>query len=242
MMRPLAGVALLLMAGCSMQQPYQAQAMNNGNGGATLLAQVEACARAAYDAPDTAALRPHAPMDLRQASLAQLSDPSFPTNADIPLIKQWHDRISACRQQMMSVLAQAMPSVVPILTRALSAADDDIVLLIQKRISWGEAVRRGRDRTNTMMAEVGAEQQRLQSAVAQARVVAAQARAMAAQEQAARSAAAGDALLNASRMFSEMGRPSWLPYGASWLPHGAYRLPSNSMTCNRNGTVTTCDW
>ena len=206
-MRPLIGVALLLLAGCSMHQA-QAQA----------LAQAAACTRAAYDAPDTAALRSHAPMDPRTASLAQLSDPSFPTNAEIPLIKLWHGRTVACRHQMVSVLTQAMPSAAPILDRAASAADDDIVLLIQKRMSWGEAVRRWRDRTNTIAAEVGAEQQRQQAAVAQARVAAVQ-------EQAARSAAASDALLNASRVFQEMGRPSRLPYGA-------YHSPSNSMTCN----------
>ena len=218
MMRPLAGVALLLLAGCSMQHQAQAQA----------LAQIEACARAAYDAPDTVAIRHHAPMDMRQASLAQLSDPSFPTNAEIPLMQLWHYRIAACRQQAVSVLAQAMPSIAPILTRAASAADDDMVLLIQKRMAWGEAVRRGRDRTNTMFAELGAEQQRQQAAVAQGR-------AMAAQQQATRSAAQGDALLNASRMFMEMGRPSRLPYGA-------YTLPNNSMTCNQNGTTTQCNW
>lgn len=198
-------------------------------------AQVAACAQAAYDAPDTAAIRHHAPMDLRQASLAQLSDPSFPTNAEIPLIKRWHDRILACRQQMMSALGQAMPSVVPILTRGYSAADDVVVLLIQKKLSWGDAVRRGRDGTNTMIAEAGAEQQRLQSSAAQARAAAVQVQAMAAQEQAARSAATTNALLDASRMFSAMGQPSRLPYGA-------YQLPSNSMTCNRAGTLTTCNW
>jgi hypothetical protein len=89
-----------------------------------------------------------------------------------------------------------------------------------------QAIAQIQERQRSAMANV--------QAVAQANAVAAaQARAAAGQEQAARSAATTNALLGASAFFAEMGRPSRLPYGA-------YQLPNNVITCNRNGTTTTC--
>ena len=89
-----------------------------------------------------------------------------------------HDRLKTCRKQGLAELASLAPVVVPILQRAYAAADDDTTLLLQRRMPWGERVRRGRDRALAMQAELlglvqQANQQTAATAIAQTQAAAA---------------------------------------------------------------------
>lgn len=158
-MRTLTIVALLLLTGCATAAQRQYQAMETGN--QALLTQLNTCARADYNAPEAAPIRRHIPLEMQAISPAQLSNPSFATNDEIPAIVWFHDRVSLCRKQGMEGLVHTTPSFVPIFAKAFSAADDDTLLLIQRKMAWGEVVRRARDRVTALAAELEAEHQRI---------------------------------------------------------------------------------
>ena len=50
---------------------------------------------------------------------------------------------------------------VPILTKEFAGADDDTIAFVQRKLSWGERVRRARDRALAMQTELQAEEQRI---------------------------------------------------------------------------------
>jgi len=186
-----------------------------------------------YYSPAAAPLRPHLPMDPKSATLSQLSNPAYATAPEIAAIQALHPRYIACRHPIVTILYNAMPSVGQFLQRAYSAADDDLILLIQRRISWGESITRWRNRTLTTEAEL----QRQLGAVAlnfQQQNQAEMARRAEQQQSAALlEHLRSQQLLETARLFSEMGRPSRLPYGA-------YELPSSGLHCAYGGGYMNC--
>ena len=109
---PNAAIAILmagLLAGCATAAQRQYQAMATGN--QAILAQIKSCVTDAYDAPESAPLRPHFPLDLRDLSLAQLSDQSPPTKQEITAVLTMHPRIQTCRQTALDGLMNTAPSV-----------------------------------------------------------------------------------------------------------------------------------
>jgi hypothetical protein len=150
-----------LLAGCATAAQRQYQAMVTGN--QAIIAQAKACGDAIYDSPEAAPLRPHVTRDMREATLAQLSDTSLATKPEIDAILVLHPRLKACEKTVLDQLLNTTPSVVPILAKQYSSADDDTILLIQRKMPWGERVRRGRDRVNETLAALQAEGQRVTS-------------------------------------------------------------------------------
>jgi hypothetical protein len=126
-----------------------------------LVAQARSCVTEAYNAPEAAVLRPHIPLDVRQVTLAQLSDQSLPTKQEIDAVLAVHPRTQACRQAILDGLLSTTPSVVPILAKEFAGADDDTIALVQRKLSWGERVRRARDRVLATQTELQAEEQRI---------------------------------------------------------------------------------
>jgi hypothetical protein len=133
--------------------------MTSGN--LALVAQARSCVSEAYNAPEAAELRPHIPLDVRQVTLAQLSDQSLPTKQEIDAVLAVHPRIQACRQAVLDGLLSTTPSVVPILTKEFAGGDDDTIAFVQRKLSWGERVRRARDRVLATQTELQAEEQRI---------------------------------------------------------------------------------
>jgi hypothetical protein len=148
-------VAGLLLTGCATAAQRQYQAMASGN--RAILGEAKSCGEAVYNSPEAAPLRPHVPQSARDATLAQLSDQSLATKGEIDAILLLHPRLKACQKAVLDGLLNTTPSVVPILTREYAAADDDTILLIQRKMPWGERVRRARDRINATEAELQSE-------------------------------------------------------------------------------------
>jgi hypothetical protein len=150
-----------LLAGCATAAQRQYQAIVTGN--KTLGDEAKACTMAAYNAPEAAPLRPHLPLDPREATLAQLSDTTFATGPEIAAIEVLYPHLKACQKAALDGLANTTPGAVPILAKAYSAADDDTILLIQRKLSWGDRVKRGRDRALATQEALQAEGQRVVS-------------------------------------------------------------------------------
>jgi hypothetical protein len=131
------------------------------------ISQAKACGDAIYDSPEAAPLRPHVTRDMREAALSQLSDTGSATKPEIDAILVLHPRLKACEKIVLDQLLNTTPSVVPILTKQYSSADDDTILLIQRKMPWGERVRRGRDRVNETVAALQAEEQRVTAGLEQ---------------------------------------------------------------------------
>src|ERR1700730_9093311 len=114
-----------LLAGCATAAQRQYQAMATGN--QAILAQIKSCVTDAYNAPESAPLRPHFPLDLRDLTLAQLSDQSSPTKQEVDAVLTIHPRIQSCRKTALDGLLNTAPSVVPMLAKTFAEADDDTI-------------------------------------------------------------------------------------------------------------------
>src|SRR5258707_510006 len=77
-----------LLAGCTTAAQRQYQAMATGN--REIIAQIKSCGTEVYNAPEAAVLRPHSPLDVREATLAQLSDQSLPTKQEVAAVLAIH--------------------------------------------------------------------------------------------------------------------------------------------------------
>jgi hypothetical protein len=75
--------------------------------------------------------------------------------------------LQECRKTFLVATAQTEPGLVPILTAAYNKNDDDLLALTQRKIAWGEYVRRMRDRASETQAEIMAEDRRVTSGLQQ---------------------------------------------------------------------------
>src|SRR5438045_9428294 len=131
-----AAVAVLtasLLVGCTTtaQRQYQAISTNNQ----AVLAQARSCTTEVYNSPEAAPLRPHLPLVPTQATLAQLSDAALATPIEISAINKLYPQYKACQQAIVAGPSRSMPTLAPVLEKTYAAADDDNVLLIQRKIS-----------------------------------------------------------------------------------------------------------
>jgi hypothetical protein len=140
----IACIAGILLAGCQTAAQRQLQSMRAGN--LALVEQAKSCTTEAYNAPEAALIRPHVPLNARDVTLSQLSDQSLATPQEADAILAVHPRVQACRNAVLDGLLNTTPSVIPILTKEFAGADDDTIALVQRKISWGDRVRRARDR------------------------------------------------------------------------------------------------
>ena len=147
-----ARIAALLvptLSGCAAQQQQQAAQF------------FASCMAAVYDAPDAAPLREHVPFNSLDVSLAQLADKSYPTGIEVASIEAFQSRRGRCMAAFLGQIERSAPTLIPILQRAHSEADDDLVSLTQHKITWGDTVRRARDRGLALNETILAEQRRL---------------------------------------------------------------------------------
>jgi len=155
--------ALLFGCATAAQRQYQAIAVNTRSVGVEL----KACVMAVYDAPDAAPLRPHMPADPRDVTLAQLADTSLATLQDISAILAVHARLQQCQREALDGLANATPSLVPILTAEYVRGMDNTLALIQRKETWGDFSKRRRDNAIATGAELQAEGQRITTGLEQ---------------------------------------------------------------------------
>jgi hypothetical protein len=154
-----------LLAGCATaaQKQYQAIASNNRSAAQDL----QACAIALYESPESAPLRRHAPLKATDATLEQLSDNSLATDDEIRVILENHPKMQACRKEALDRISQSTPTLVPIMLVVMTKGEDSLIDLIQKKQSWGAHVRRVRDAVIAGNVELQAEGQRITAALQQ---------------------------------------------------------------------------
>jgi hypothetical protein len=205
---------------------------------AQTMAEATACLARLYNSPETASLRPHVPLNPINATAAQLSDPSYPTPPEIAAIRAIYPHFLECQHQAVAALAETLPGLVPVRERLHAVSQEDLRLLLERRLSWGAWLTHYRDRALILQAEaqrlpeyraaLAAQAQRQQQAAQQA-LLREQAELLNQQRQ----AIAQQQLLNAANTFSQMGQPSRLPYGA-------YTLPSSGLSCTYGGGYMQC--
>ena len=157
-----ATIAVLIagfLGGCATAAQRQYQAMATGN--AAISGQARNCVSEVYNSPDAAVIRSHTPLDPREATLAQLSDQSLPTRQEIAVVLTLHQRIQSCRKAILNGLQNTTPSVIPILAKEYAGADDDTIAFVQRKMSWGERVKRARDRVLSLQEALQAEGRRI---------------------------------------------------------------------------------
>jgi hypothetical protein len=153
------------LAGCATAAQRQYQAMASGI--QAIVSEAKACTAQAYNSPEMAIVRPHFPLDPRDATLAQLSDQSLATKQEAEAILAVYPQLQACRKAVLDGLQKTTPSAVPIMAKEYAEADDDTILLVQRKISWGDRVKRGRDRLVAAQAALSAEDHRITAGLEQ---------------------------------------------------------------------------
>jgi hypothetical protein len=162
----LASVILLgIVSACATHAQIQAQSIRTNNQSAKQ--QLQACATEVYDSPEYEALRPHAPLDVENATIEQMTDNSFVTDTEIKAILAVHPRFNACRQAYLNQVAQTTPSLVPVLAGYVTANEGSLLDLIQRKITWGAYVRGAHDRLPEFQSKLMAEAQRIDAGLNQ---------------------------------------------------------------------------
>jgi len=155
-----------LLFGCATAAQRQLQGMAAGS---RVAAQTfESCVAAIYNQPELEPLRRDLPLNPKNASLEQLSNPNLVSDGEIRLILANHPKLQVCRQQFVDQLSQTMPSVAPILVKMITAEDNYLIGLVQRKLRWGEFLQRVRGAMNEGDAESTAEGGRILAGLQQA--------------------------------------------------------------------------
>jgi hypothetical protein len=139
---------ILVLSGCIPEQ--QRQVVNEN----------ASCMEAAYNSPEAAPLRAHQPFYPTDATLAQLVDRSLASEAEIASLTAVHPRLRACQIEFLSRLDRVAPTLSSLFARDYRDTDNDLVLLIDRKINWGEFTRRRRERAIAGQEAFIAEQRR----------------------------------------------------------------------------------
>lgn len=103
------------------------------------------CLMAAYASLDAAPLRVHEPFNVNDATLAQLADNSLATTAEIASVSAVFPGLRKCQSQFLAKVETLAPTFAPIFANSYRDSDDDVIALIQRRMTWGDFTRHRRD-------------------------------------------------------------------------------------------------
>jgi hypothetical protein len=81
-------------------------------------------------------------VDVNEASLTQMTDASLATRDDYYVIADWQRDIRDCRARLLEVIEREDPLYVPIVLTGWNNDDEVLVLLAQRKLTWGDAVMR----------------------------------------------------------------------------------------------------
>jgi hypothetical protein len=103
---------------------------------------LKSCLQAVANKPEYAPLLPHTPdLATGEPSMAQLTDETVPTPDDARLFVARHDEMAPCRRQLLTTLSAVRPDAVPTLANAMTASDQVLVQLVERKITWAEGMR-----------------------------------------------------------------------------------------------------
>jgi hypothetical protein len=158
-------IILGMVSACATHAQIQAQAITTNNQSAAQ--QLQACGTEVYDSSEFEALRPRFPLQIQNATMEQMTDNTFVTDKEIKAILAVHPKLQACRQAYINQIALATPSLVPIDVEFLTANEDSLLDLIQRKITWGAYVRGVHDRFPEFQSKLMAEAQRINAGLNQ---------------------------------------------------------------------------
>lgn len=136
-MRPILLVCMMMtVVACSTAAQRKAAAIKHAI--APAAAAGNACvARAALEYKDLAA---RMPLDGGDPSLSQQASVDLVSPSEARSLVAWRDEISKCRANFMKVLYQTIPTVADVNDRIHLKIENIFLALLQRRITWGEAV------------------------------------------------------------------------------------------------------
>jgi hypothetical protein len=100
-----------------------------------------ACRAAAAQNPRYRMLDEHMPLtNIGSASLYQMANPYLATRAEISALDAWSHDLNACREQLLDITNNTLPSFGPIIEAGANEDDATFVQLAEHKLAWGEAV------------------------------------------------------------------------------------------------------
>jgi hypothetical protein len=109
---------------------------------------IQSAARQALECRSSVAAEPryrviaaHMPLsDLSQATLRQLADPASATREESDVLAAWRDELQLCRDQVVASVLSTDAEYAPMVLAAWNKDDATLVLVVNSKIGWGEAV------------------------------------------------------------------------------------------------------
>jgi hypothetical protein len=144
-----------LVAGCV--APNQRQAKPPAP---SVADQLTACMLAVRNSDDAAPLRARIPFDAREATLAQMTDPAKASDGEIKAIYVLHPRVKSCRREALDKLTGPAPAIAAIMGDTWEKSEQSLIDLVQRKITWGEYVRRVKEITAAATKELAVAVQR----------------------------------------------------------------------------------
>ena len=116
-----------------------------------------ACRTTAAQNPRYRILAERMPLnDIGLASLPQMTDPSLATPAQILALDSWSRDLNACREPLLQVTYNTLPSFGPIIEAARDEDDATLVQLTEQKVTWGKAVMQLKRNRTTLRANLTA--------------------------------------------------------------------------------------
>jgi hypothetical protein len=132
-------ILCLAMAGCATAAQRQGEQIKTGLGAAE--AEMKACVAAMNNDPSYAGLQQHFPFnDIRQATLAQMTDDSLVSSSDVALMSSRRSIIIGCESKLEETLSRVLPPLVPIIVETRTEQDNNLLDLVKHKASWGAYV------------------------------------------------------------------------------------------------------
>ena len=94
--------------------------------------------------------------DIGSASLPQMIYQGFATPAQVLALDTWSHDLNACREPLLQVTYNTLPSFGPIIEAARDEDDATFVQLAEHKVTWGEAVIRLKRNRTTLRANLTA--------------------------------------------------------------------------------------
>jgi hypothetical protein len=96
--------------------------------------------------------------DIEQADLGQMADARSISPPEVVALADWADEIQRCRNEIMTAAEHTgLSSYVPIVLADGDRQDRIIVQLMQRKISWGEAILQLKASRTVLLAAISAE-------------------------------------------------------------------------------------
>lgn len=110
----------------------------------------------------------HVPDSPAKTTLDQLTDESLVSDEEAAAWREFHASVEKCRQQALTKMSGVVPGIASILSTSYAHGDDNLIDLLQKKITWGEYARRRRDLDSEVGGQLVAEDLREASGVQRA--------------------------------------------------------------------------